>query len=89
MALDQKSPHLLFLFRVKGRLEKATASDSNIRKSHSEEPGPFESGQIRQEMLPSLSGLFSVQKHIIASKRRCTEMALEGESEPWAREMEA
>ena len=33
--------------------------------------------------------LFSVQKHRIASKRRCTEMALEGESERWAMEMEA
>lgn len=89
MTLDQKSPHLLFLFRVKWRLEKVTASESNVRKSHSEEPGLFESGQIRREMLPSpRMGFFSVQKHRIASKRRCTEMAL-GESEPWAMEMEA
>lgn len=59
---------------------KSNSFWNNVRKSYSEEPGLFESGQIRQEMLPSPRvGFFFCSETRIASKRRCTELALEGE----------
>lgn len=70
---------------------KSNSFWNNVRKSYSEEPGLFESGQIRQEMLPSPRvGFFFCSETRIASKRRCTELALEGEwtlgmeTETWA-----